>query len=132
VARNCVVIFTFDPDHSGTWLGDYLPQLRELDRQQMPPLTAYRAAFRDVTIEPVPIPYDCRDGFLHAYCGARTPTWIHTRARRQFLFPCPPHLAEGLVRLQTDLASGRWEKRYTHLLALDEFDAGYRLVTARF
>jgi hypothetical protein len=43
VARNCVVIFTFDSDHPGTWLGDYLPQLRELDRQQMPPLTAYRA-----------------------------------------------------------------------------------------
>jgi hypothetical protein len=34
-------------------------------------------------------------------------------------------------RLADDLDSGRWRERNQRLLALDEFDAGYRLVTAR-
>ena len=33
-------------------------------------------------------------------------------------------------RLADDLESGAWHDRYGHLLDLDEFDAGYRIVVA--
>src|SRR2546428_82287 len=36
----------------------------------------------------------------------------------------------GLQRLRRDLETGEWERRYAELLALDEYDAGYRLVVA--
>lgn len=36
----------------------------------------------------------------------------------------------GLQDLKQDLETGTWERRYAELLALDEYDAGYRLVVA--
>jgi hypothetical protein len=35
-----------------------------------------------------------------------------------------------LEELRRDLETGEWERRYAELLALDEYDAGYRLVIA--
>jgi hypothetical protein len=35
-----------------------------------------------------------------------------------------------MQHLADDLASGAWHERYHHLLDLDEFDAGYRIVVA--
>ncbi len=37
----------------------------------------------------------------------------------------------GTRRLRADLDSGEWHRRRGHLLALDELDLGYRVVTAR-
>jgi hypothetical protein len=34
----------------------------------------------------------------------------------------------ALSRLARDLETGEWERRYCELLALEEYDAGYRLV----
>lgn len=39
--------------------------------------------------------------------------------------------ADGLHRLQADLGSGEWDRRWGHLLALDELDLGYRVVVTR-
>ena len=36
----------------------------------------------------------------------------------------------GLQNLGRDLDTGEWERRYGELLALAEYDAGYRLVIA--
>jgi hypothetical protein len=37
----------------------------------------------------------------------------------------------GMRRLEADLNSGEWDRRWGSLLALDELDLGYRLLTAR-
>ena len=42
-----------------------------------------------------------------------------------------PEGAAGMARLSADLASGRWQQRYGHLLGLDELDLGYCVVIAR-
>jgi hypothetical protein len=34
----------------------------------------------------------------------------------------------GLSKLARDLDTGEWQRRYSELLALEEYDAGYRLV----
>jgi hypothetical protein len=36
-----------------------------------------------------------------------------------------------LDKLKKDLETGEWERRYAGLLALDEYDAGYRLVVTQ-
>ncbi len=38
----------------------------------------------------------------------------------------------GQRRLRADLDSGEWERRWDHLLGLDELDLGYRVVMARW
>lgn len=37
---------------------------------------------------------------------------------------------EGMHRLRADLDNGEWDRRWGHLLALDELDLGYRVVVA--
>src|SRR4029453_11376181 len=64
VARERAVFFTHDPDASFDWLGDYFPGLGGENRY--PPLADFAALGR-VTVDPVPVPADCTDGFTAAY-----------------------------------------------------------------
>ena len=128
VTRGRIVIVTFDPAHPGTWLGDYLPQLRELDAEQMPPMEFYADHLRDVEASPLAVPRDCTDGFLYAY-WARPEAYLDPRIRRgSSSFWALPDTEAGLASLQRDLESGEWDRRYGHLRDMDAFDVGYRLV----
>jgi SAM-dependent methyltransferase len=130
VARGPVVVLTFEHGHPGTWLGDYLPQLREHDAGQALPFEEYRRRLGEIEVTPVPVPHDCIDGFLYAF-WRRPEAYLDPKVRAgSSSFRVLPGLDAGLSRLATDLASGEWERQYGHLLALDEFDAGYRLVVA--
>jgi SAM-dependent methyltransferase len=130
VARGPVVVLTFAHGHPGTWLGDYLPQLREHDAGQTLPFEEYSRRLGEIEVTPVPVPHDCIDGFLYAY-WRRPEAYLDPAVRAgSSSFRVLPGLDAGLSRLAADLASGEWERRYGHLLALEEFDAGYRLVVA--
>jgi hypothetical protein len=111
-------------------LHDYLPQLAALDRKAMPPLSRYGEMLGSVTIEPVPVPADCIDGFLHAW-WRRPLAYLDPAVRSgSSSFRLLDGLDEGLNRLAADLSSGEWYRRFGHLLALPEYDCGYRLVIA--
>lgn len=133
VARQRVVLLTWDPDADAFWLlKDYLPSFIELDRQQMPPISAYSEAFGPaarVQVIPVPIPADCVDGFLGAY-WARPAAYLDPAVRSGISLFSHPGSAPGLERLRHDVESGAWHERYGHLLELDALDLGYRLVVA--
>lgn len=130
VARGRVVILTFDPAHPGTWLGDYLPELRALDARQMPPIDDYARWIGDVMVSPVPIPHDCLDGFLYAF-WRRPEAYLDPAVRTgSSSFRLLGGLDAGLHRLADDLANGAWDRRYGHLRELEEFDAGYRLIVS--
>ena len=128
VSRGPVVVLTFEHRHPGAWIGDYLPALRELDAGQTLPFEVYAEVLGDLAIEVVPVPHDCVDGFLYAH-WRRPEAYLDPVVRAgSSSFRVLSGLDEGLERLADDLASGEWERRYGNLLALDEFDAGYRLV----
>jgi SAM-dependent methyltransferase len=130
VASGPLVIFTFDPDGHEGWLGDYLPELVELDAQIMPPLSLYGEILGAVTITPVPVPADCSDGFLAAY-WRRPEAYLDPRVRSGISsFWKVAGVDSAMARLASDLATGEWHQRYGHLLELDAIDAGYRLVVA--
>lgn len=130
VTRGTVVILTFDPDHRGFWLEDYLPQLRQLDLQQMPTMKDYQAWLGPVQITPVLVPRDCLDGFLYAY-WARPSAYLDQRVRQAMSsFHMIGDCTDGLAKLASDLESGRWEQRYVELLSLEQLDVGYRLVVS--
>ena len=82
VSRGPVVVLTFDPEHRGNWLTDYLPALIDLDERIMPPMSDYVGGLGAVDIAPLPIPYDCSDGFLYAYWRCPHAYLDHTFALR--------------------------------------------------
>jgi SAM-dependent methyltransferase len=129
VTRGPIVLLTFDPAHH-PWLTDYLPQLVSLDEKQMPSLSDYARWLGPVEVTPVLVPHDCRDGFLYAY-WRRPEAYLDARIRTgSSSFWAIADAEAGLQRLQQDLESGEWQRRYGGLMDLDAYDAGYRLVVA--
>lgn len=130
VARQAVVILTFDTSVEGFWLTDYFPELLDLDRQSMPSLAEIQRHLGPLTVEEVPVPHDCQDGFLGAY-WRRPQAYLEANIRSAIsLFSKLEQLEAGLAALQADLKSGAWHQRYSHLLQRSELDVGYRLVIA--
>lgn len=133
VARERVVLLTWDPEADAFWLlREYLPAIVEVDRRLFPPMAAYAGAFGPgarVETAVVPVPRDCIDGFLGAY-WARPAAYLDPVVRAGISSFAMPGSDEGLERLRADLASGVWAARHGHLLAADELDVGYRLVVA--
>jgi hypothetical protein len=133
VARKRVVIFTYDPACTERFwlLRDYLPQLGELDYERFPAIDEQRvAAGEEVSIDPVPIPHDCDDGFLTA-CWRRPRAYLDEQVRAgmsSFHLPGAMELLDGLEKLAEDLQSGRWEVRNSDILEREELDLGYRLL----
>ncbi len=130
VTRNQIVLLTFDPDHRGYWLLDYLPQLAELDDKHMPKLADYERWLGSVEISAVPVPHDCTDGFLAAY-WRRPAAYLDPKIRAAISpFWMIDNVEESLEALKADLDSGAWANNHADLLQQDEHDAGYRLVVA--
>ncbi|MHC4378247.1 MAG: class I SAM-dependent methyltransferase [Planctomycetota bacterium] len=131
VARERVVLLTWDPEDPGFWLTqDYFPAVLELDRSIFPTMTELAEVLPGAREERLPLPADCIDGFLCAY-WRRPEAYLIPQVRRSMstLMRIGP-LEPGLERLRADLERGAWLRRNGHLLDLEEFELGYRLVTA--
>jgi SAM-dependent methyltransferase len=135
IARGPVVVLTFDPAAAeALWLvRDYLPELAAVDRARFPTIDAtVQALGGPTTVDRVPIPHDCRDGFLGAY-WRRPERYLEPAVRpgiSTFGELDEAVLERGLRRLRNDLDSGAWRRRYGGLLPLEELDIGYRLVVS--
>jgi SAM-dependent methyltransferase len=126
-----VVVLTWDqPVTRELWLvREYLPEIAELDARRAVPVEAIAGWLGGARILPVPVPFDCDDGFLgafwrrpHAYLSASV------RAGMSCFPPLGDRVLPGLRRLAADLESGAWHERHPRLLELDELDVGYRLL----
>jgi SAM-dependent methyltransferase len=134
VARRRVVLFNFNPaEFARFWFAtEYLiaagykePGVWERELRMM---------LGHITIEPVSIPHDCRDGFFGAYW--RRPELLLDETVRDGISVFSQVPAEAveraLAQLGADLESGVWRERHKDLLELDDLDLGYTLVTAEF
>ncbi|MGD0706418.1 MAG: class I SAM-dependent methyltransferase [Trebonia sp.] len=131
VARR-VVVFTIDAsDPDRFWLTrDYLPEHHDLWAGR-PTLTELARAIAART-EPVPIPWDCADGFYEAY-WRRPEAYLDDRVRRGISVwaRVGPDAEQRAVRsLRDDLASGRWAERNHDLLDLEAAELDSRLLIA--
>jgi SAM-dependent methyltransferase len=133
VARQRVVLLTWDAHADSFWLlQDYLPEFAGIDRKQLPPMSAYADAFGPaarVDAYAVMVPRDCIDGFFGAY-WARPAAYLDPVVQAGISLFSRSNAEEGLERLAADLKSGAWHARHGHLLEMDSFDVGYRLVVA--
>jgi SAM-dependent methyltransferase len=132
VARRRAVVLQWDPaTPEWFWLTrDYLPGF--------PPATLSIADIAGLLggarVEPVPIPHDCRDGFLAAY-WRRPHAYLqpHVRAGISVFRLLPEdEVATAIAALRADLESGEWGRRNADILARDELDLGYRLIVAEY
>jgi len=131
VARELVVILTWDPEHSGFWLiRQYFPEILELDRPVFPSLREIETAIGPAVSSVVPVPADCIDGFLGAY-WRRPEHYLDARARAAISVFSKLDSAAGLSRLSRDLEDGTWLANNGALHELQELDVGYRLVVAQ-
>ena len=130
VARDRVVYLTVDPEVVGKfWLFDYLPELWIKDQSTFSSVRHLAEFFDAVEVLPVPIPADCRDGFLGAY-WKRPTAYLDPSVRANistFSKFSADELKSGLSKLQADIEAGEWHKKYPALNHSDELDLGYRL-----
>ena len=131
VARNRVVIVTWDPATSGFWLiDDYFPEIGEIDREILPPLEEFRQALGPIDVHHLLVPHDCSDGFLGAY-WRRPHAYLDPRVRSAISTFSKIHDVEsGLDRLRRDLENDTWRQKYEHLQGQSDLDLGYRLIIA--
>ena len=113
------------------WLvRDYLPELVAASTDG--PSLAERAAAIEAEMEIVPIPWDCVDGFFHAY-WRRPHSYLQEQVRRgtSVWARVGPQVERRAVEaLTADLASGTWQERNRELIDLPEADLGARLLIA--
>jgi len=129
VARDGVVLLTWDPEGPSFWLiEEYLPEIRAIDRAIFPSLAEMRRALGPLRVEPVPVPHDCIDGFLGAY-WRRPEAYLDARIRAGVSAFAKLAAAEpALERLRADLENGTWHERHGDLATRRELDLGYRVV----
>jgi len=132
VARDRVVILTWDPGAEGFWLvRDYFPEILAIDRRIFPSMELLSAVFGQIDVQPLAIPGDCVDGFLGAY-WQRPEAYLDEEVRGGIsAFGRLASINAGLQRLKRDLTSGNWERRNAELRCRVNLDVGYRLVVAQ-
>ncbi|MGI5175860.1 MerR family transcriptional regulator [Dactylosporangium sp. CA-152071] len=134
VARR-VVVLTYDADSTDWqqrfWLvRDYLPEFAEL-LVGWPSVADMTRAIGGRE-EPVPIPWDCADGFFEAY-WRRPEAYLDEHVRRAVSVwtRVGQHAERRAVgSLHDDLTSGRWAERNPGLADLDAAELGLRLLVA--
>jgi SAM-dependent methyltransferase len=129
------VLFLFEPSFADdAWIvADYFPEMVELETERNAPSVADLATRLDVvTVEAVPVPRDCVDGFGGSYWN-RPEAYLEPAVQAGmscFAQMDTDRLRRGMERLDRELTTGVWDDKYGHLRALDECDLGYRLVVA--
>jgi hypothetical protein len=127
------VIFTHSSaSFDDFWLvRDYVPEIpRLLGAERFLPSVERTLAIDDIIS--VPVPWDCTDGFLCAY-WRRPEMYLDPAARAAIsglAMLGDDVIAPAMRRLESDIQSGDWDRRYGHLRALDALDLGYRIVVA--
>jgi hypothetical protein len=130
--RRLVLTIDFEV-HAHFWLlEDYLPEVAEVQRGLRPSPADIAATLGVSETIDLSLPPDLADGVLGSFW--RQPERYLDPVVRANTSPLAladaAHVARGMERLRADLDSGAWARRYGHLLELDAYDLGYRLLVS--
>jgi len=133
VARRRVVVLTFDPTPAADlWLCDYFPAALEYHAAAMPPIAELAALLPGATVETIPIPRECSDGF---FLGIWDRPEMHLdpavrRGQSAWTFLADGVEAAIVERLRSDLQSGAWDARFGALRNAPELVGSLRIVVS--
>ncbi|KOG46306.1 ubiquinone biosynthesis protein [Streptomyces virginiae] len=134
VTRGPVVILTCDPALvRDFWLYRYAPEVLDTEALRHPTVEELAATLGGCgTVQTVPVPLDCTDGFNEAYYGR--PEILLDPAARQ---ACSAwSFVDDRVRehfdtsLRADLESGAWDEEFGHLRTRPTYEGSLVLVRA--
>ena len=133
VTSGPVVVLTFDQDvHAQQWLvSEYLPEMAALD-PALPAPESIAEALGGGSVDVVQVPWDCTDGFCHAW-WRRPQAYLNetVRAAISGIARLPATVvADAMMRLRSDIDDGSWAHAHRNLLGEQEIDAGYRMVVS--
>jgi len=130
VARNQVVIMTYDPSELGWWLRDYAPEIFADDMQRFPPVEDILGWLGGGSVDVMEVPADCADLFLGAL-WARPELILDDDVRAStsgFARLDDEREQETVTQLRADLESGRWDELHGDLRERSTLDVGLRLI----
>ena len=134
VARGPVVVVTFDIDALADYwmIADYLPETLIDDRARFPSIDTIVDLLGGASVETIPIPLDCIDGFFEAYYGRPEAYLDPTVRAAQSVWPRMPDGVEqrAISALGKDLANGAWDAHHGHLRAQGAYEGGLRLISS--
>ncbi|MEU6621611.1 methyltransferase domain-containing protein [Streptomyces litmocidini] len=134
VTSGPVVLLTCDPTLvRDFWLYAYAPEVLDTEARRYPSVDEIVAALGgDATVEAVPIPLDCTDGFNEAYYGR--PEMLLDPAARQACSAwsfVDDHARERFDRtLRRDLEAGVWDERFGHLRTRPTYEGSLVVIRA--
>ncbi|WP_030861273.1 class I SAM-dependent methyltransferase [Streptomyces sp. NRRL F-2747] len=134
VTSGPVVVLTCDPKRvRDFWLYEYAPEVLDIEARRYPSVEEMAGALGGTgTVQTVPIPLDCTDGFNEAYYGR--PEMLLDPAARQACSAWS-FIDDGARerfddRLRHDLASGAWDERFGHLRTQETYEGSLVIVRA--
>jgi SAM-dependent methyltransferase len=132
VSSGPVVIMTADPEAlADLWVAEYAPEFHATERRRYPSLERIATALAgQLTVRPLMIPLDCRDGFTDAFYG-RPEAMLEQAVRNAqsaWSFVDDEAQARFVERLSADLDSGAWDERLGHLRTEPEYVGTIRVL----
>ncbi len=136
VGNGKIIVFTYDPAMiSSFWLTKYFPSfIKDVESTfiSMSELTdeIHSVTGNNANIIPFRLPHNLSDSFA-AVGWARPELYLDRSIRdgiSSFTKIDPEEVDRGVLRLQEDLQTGRWDKEYGHLRRQKQYDVGYRLI----
>jgi SAM-dependent methyltransferase len=132
VTKERVIIMTFDPSAlDNFWNVHYFPELIAVEKARYPTIEFIKNALGgNCEVLEIPIPLDCVDGFQEAFYG-RPEAFLEKEVRLSqsawgFL---SEEVQDRLVKkLDDDLKSGEWDKKYGHYRTQPFFTCALRLI----
>ena len=129
VVRQRLVLFSWVGYTNDFWLTDYFPEIGPISSEGFPTPEDIATVMGSFECVPVPVPYDCQDGFLCSY-WRRPAAYLDPMVRQAIsTFARIGDQESRLARLATDLETGVWAQKYATILDAEDMDYGYRLMT---
>jgi SAM-dependent methyltransferase len=136
VSKKMVLIMTFDPDAlDNFWNAEYFPEVIAVEKARYPTIEfIVENLGGNCEVLPIPIPLDCMDGFQEAFYG-RPEAFLQKAVRQSqsaWGFITDEKQNELVKRLEDDLQSGEWDKKYGYFRTEPTFTCALRLIIARY
>jgi hypothetical protein len=135
VTRGPIAILTFEAEAVRRyWLMEYVPEVLIAEADRYLELDRIAGILGGRTeIIPVPVPFDCIDGFVEAYYG-RPEALLDPEVRRSqsaWSFITPEAHERGVELLRAELMAGKWDQRHGALRRQPFFEGSLRLIVSR-
>ncbi|MGB6298538.1 MAG: class I SAM-dependent methyltransferase [Rivularia sp. (in: cyanobacteria)] len=139
VGKGQIIVFTYDPAMiTGFWLTKYFPSLIDDVESTFISISKlsneiYALTGNSVNVIPFRVPHNLSDSFA-AVGWARPELYLDRNIRNgisSFAKIDNDEIEQGVLRLQQDLETGRWDKEYGNLRKQKQYDVGYRFIQSR-